>query len=525
MLKRQFDLIVLKTELIGAPASEPNVRFTLQCKVEGTLQDIATWMAHTEALGLGERLDAQGRLGQGPPVELPGDLLQGLSDFMTQETNRDRPLWVHLVRPYGVLRFVPWERLLGEALGLPILMLPDFIFPRPRETASVLEVVLCGSAPLGCEEASVHHRVRQAVDRILEASVRRTRIHVFVDQEFAGSLHDGWKASGHLGSTVFLHDQAIAAKYVAEDLPSRLLDRTGSLRSPWLLWMREALRGRSVDVVHFVCHGHLSRERGALLFAQSPLERTERYLAGPVGSAELQTFLTQVGAWSTVFTSLPDNFSEPGLRALADEIAQSRPGPLMMNVLREDSDAAALPEAYRFLYAFDPVPAPLSKALFIYCQPYRTTDAVRTRRGRGASNFREFGGDSARNLQQLVAAEQADDVSPLDTLFDQDENVSPLVAATERFAEQVHLRYQQLARDEILPEARGERDRKVAEETLEKLRQAVAEMVGEAGPASAGDEGVANDKWLLEIKMPASPPEIPPEEKIADKESSSEAGA
>ncbi len=483
-LKRQYDLTVLKTELVDAPREESRVRFTLEGKVQGELKSLATWTTPTKSLGLSERFDARASLRQGPTAQLPSELLQGLGGFLNEDAESDRTLWVHLVKPYGVLRFVQWEKLLGAALGVPILMLPDFIFPPPRETRGTLEVVLCGSAPHGHEEGSVLHHLRQAVDRILEASVRRTRIHVFVDKDLAPPLRSHWAASGQLDNSVLLHAHAIAARYVAEDLPSRLLDRTDSIRSPWLLWMREALRGRSVDVLHFICHGYLSRERGALLFAQSPLERTDRYLSGPVSAAELQCFLNQVGAWSTVFSSLPDNYSEPGLRALADEIAQGRPGPLMMHNLGEDPRAEHLAPAYRFLYAPERTPIPVSRSLFIYCQPYRVTEAVQPRRTRGAAvrttrssrAFVDAGTGVARNSQQQKAVACANEESPLDALFDQSDNVSSLVASTERFAEQVQLRYQQLARDELLPLDQGERAMKLAEGTIAKLRQAVAEV-------------------------------------------------
>jgi hypothetical protein len=482
-LKRQYDIIVLKTELLDEPAQGANVRLTLQSKVAGQLQDHDTWLTSTQALGLSLHLDRRSALGAGPPLQLPNNVIYGLIDFMQRETNRDRPLWVHLVKPYGVLRFVPWEALLGDALGIAVLMLPDFIFPPPRETKSVLDIVLCGSAPLGHEHWSVQDAIRRAVDRILNASARRTRIQVFVDSDIAGTLREEWRAAGRLESTVWLHDTAAASRYVLEDPSSRLLDRTGAIRSPWLLWMRNALRQRSVDVLHFVCHGYLSRERGAMLFAQSPLERTDRFLAGPVGSPELQTFLTQVGAWSTVFTSLADNYSEPGLRALADDIAQNRPGPLLMHTMRHDPEAAALSPAYRFLYSVSPVPAPASNALLIYCQPYRaarTSPAPAVQDSTQPSSLSLF--DVSRNVEQRAAAAKADAGSPLDRLFDLDDNASCLVASTERFAEQVHLRYQQFARDGILPSDRSDHDMTIANDTIDALREAVAEVADDNEP-------------------------------------------
>jgi hypothetical protein len=242
-----------------------------------------------------------------------------------------------------------------------------------------------------------------------------------------------------------------------------------------------------------VCHGHLTRERGALLFAQSPLERSERYLAGPVGAAELGTFLTRVGAWSTVFSSLPDNHSAPGLRWLADEIAQSRPGPMMMHNLAVDTDGAALAAGYAFLYGLEPQPAPDSRALFIYCQPYLEADVARFSGGFRSRGMVTKDGTTtnpfARNSLQEQAAARALDQSPLDRFFG-GERVSSLVASTERFAEQGELKFQQLARDDLLPTG-GARAAEVHAtfDTLAKLRAAVAGIEARAPspPAEPGD--------------------------------------
>jgi hypothetical protein len=482
-LKRDYDIIALKTE-IGDWSERrkggDEVRFTLQFHVDGALQDGPQWYAPIATIVSTERLGRRNTRDSELALRLPEDLLDGLRNWFQQETRGDRPLWIHLVKPYGQLRLVPWERLLGNALNVPILMLPDFIFPPPREAMTVLDVVLCGSAPLGHEESSVINAVQQAVDRILSAVARRVRIHVFVDNEIASQLSAYWKSQdwnnkGLPDKKVTLYNNNAAAPYVAEDLGSRQLYQSGTLRSPWLLWMRNALAGRGVDVVHFVCHGYLSRERGAMLFAQSPLERTHRYLAGPVGAVELQTFLTQVGAWSTVFTSLMDNYSEPGLRALADEIAQTRPGPMMMHMLREDASAAALAEGYRFLYSPEPHEPPRSTALFIYCQPYLTSDVMEWQRGVAAPGASRVPLEIfTRNTLQHRTAIRSLARSPLSNFIEGKEDVSAWVASTERFAEQVQLRYQQLARDEILP--KGSSREREALDTLDKLREAVAEQ-------------------------------------------------
>lgn len=512
-LKRQYDIIVLKTELLDVLNDEPDVRFTLQCKIEGRLEDVHVWTGHTGTMGLREIFDSR-KIASGaePYIALPGNLLEDLNFWIHEETEGDRPLWVHLVKPYGSLRLVPWERLLGSVLQVPILMLPDFIFPPPREAPATLDVVLCGSAPLGHEEHSIYSGVTLTARRILEGSPRRTRLHLFVDAQFAEALRNEWAAAGKLGNEVLVYDNGMAAKYVDDDLlSSRLVERTDVLRSPWLLWMREALSGRAVDVVHFCCHGYLSRGRGALLFAQSPLDRSERYLAGPVGAVELETFLTQVGAWSSAFTSVPDNFSEPGLRALADQIAQSRPGPMMLHNLREDRDAGALANGYHFLYANKPEAPPRSTALFIYCQPYLSPDALPRQahpspppatsrpsidttqafpdfeltgtaplsppKSQGRLTLNEL----ARNKIQQAQAVRTLSPSPLDPLFEGEENVATWIASTERFAEKVQLRYQELARDELLPEKMRDSQTKLAMETIDSLRQAVFDSQAKLG--------------------------------------------
>lgn len=494
LLKQQFDIAVLKALVGDAPVGKgddgPWVHFTLQYHDQGVLHDGDQW-----DFALAEIAPSPGPRGSrslGPDMPLPQAIVDGLRQWFGENAEAGRPLWVHLVKPYATLRLVPWERALGKALERPILMLPDFIFPRPREAAQSLDVVLCASAPLGYEDHTVREALRIAVDRILDSGKRDMRLHVFADRQIAASLSQLWHSQGRLGQQVIVHDNQQAAPYVQEDISSRLLGEAGTLRSPWLLWMRSALAGQGVDVVHFICHGHLSQGRGAMLFAQSPLARTDTFLAGPVGGSELGTFLTQTGAWSTVFSSLPDDHSEAGLRSLADEIAQSRPGPMMMHVLREDPQAGALAAGYAFLYSGEAHPPPRSTALFMYCQPYLAADKVAravpgTMAERGARAAPPaWAGSSdrgvpvraiARNSVQVQAATRSLKASPLDAIFSGSERVSSLVASTERYAEQVQLRFQQMARDDLVTKGvAGDADAKATFETLDKLRRAVADV-------------------------------------------------
>lgn len=481
-LKRQYDIVVLKVELLD---SSPNVRFTLQAKVKGRLADVGTWKSDTSDMGFPRRERREQQTYRDITGNLSVAMLDSIRDWLYANGAGNAPLWLHLVKPYGVLRFVPWERALGGALPVPILMLPDFIFPPPRESALGLEVALCGSAPLDVEAHWVREAMFHTSRRILDSAARRTRLHIFTDADFAQDLREEYMSQGRLGDDVFVHDPSGAAAHVGR--PPTDVDQTGRLRSPWLLWMRDTLRGHSLDVAHFCGHGWLTRDRGALLFAESPVERTRRYLGGPVGQAELGTFLTQVGAWSSAFTSVYDNASEPGLRALADEIGQTRPGPLLMHTLANDPSASEVVDAYRFLYGTEPADAPKSLSLFMYCQPYlvRTQAQAPTgeRRLRGAASH-----TGLRNLVQARAVERAvTDESPLQPIIESSGTVQPWIASTERFAEQVQLRFQQSARDDDAGDDRTQDVRhEVAFETVNKLRAAVARMAaGDVGGGAA----------------------------------------
>jgi hypothetical protein len=560
LLKRRYDLMVLKTELghwsgtRGSASDE--ARFTLQYKSGGALQDGPAWTFPIGEIAPGERLTSRTAIGRGPEFRLPLEMLDVLKDWFHFEVEGEKPLWIHLVKPYGILRFVPWERVLSEAVRAPILMLPDFIFPPPREEVSRLDVAICGSAPLGYEVASVRNEIFRMVDRIRFVAGRKVNLHVFTDPDIAGNLSQTWEESGLLGENLRIYANETAKAFVGEAAASPISDRSDCLRSPWLLWMREALASHCVDVVHFVCHGYLNREKGSLLFSQSPLERTDRFLAGPVGTTELVAFLTQVGAWSSVFTNLPDNHSEPGLRALADDIAQTRPGPMMMYSAQLDPDGKALESAYPFLYSFQRNEAPASPSLFIYCQPYltfphmadnavdagtavvktavkpaplltRMSESIKPTVARKIHDMLElFGmqgvlstttGDTValpvpggtegappasalqsisiqkavsenvlrNDLQKLAVASAAAD-SPLDSAAGKDSLQSTLVASTERFVEQLQLRYQQLARDEVLESGARGKEMRIVFDTMQKLRQAVADQNVRKNAGSGG---------------------------------------
>ncbi len=76
----------------------------------------------------------------------------------------------------------------------------------------------------------------------------------------------------------------------------------------------------------------------------------------------------------------------------------------------------------------------------------------------------------------------AEEASPLENVYAGSPRVSGLVASTARFAEEVQLKYQQLARDEVASPEQCDHDAKLAKTTLERLTQYVANRATSGKP-------------------------------------------
>ncbi len=486
-LKREFDIVVVRLELHYLTTFAAEVRFTFQYQRDGTLKDDGHWRVPIDfATGDDQSLRSGGEFSRRhlkawESFNLPDGMLDHIRGWLARESRGEEPLWIHLVKPYGPMRLVLWERVFRHELGVRVLMLPDFVFPKPREDGSVLEVAVCASAPKVSlpEDAAAH--VKRVIDSIDTGGSRRVRIHVFSDLDLSAL-----KSSLPSAATdIVLHDVNEREWREVSGSP-RTVSADGTLRSPWLQWMAQRLAKTSIDVVHFVCHGHLASDRGSLLLSHSPAGDLQASDGGAcaIGRGELKTFLTRVGAWSSVFTSLPGNRSKFGLRVIADDIAQGRPGPMMLHDFSLDPDCTSLAEGYRFVYGSTSSLPPATDALLLYCQPYLVAGAEIAPEERMAyteSTAKAF----SRNNPQYNAIADAMGASPaLDYVFSQGQ-VAPLVSATERFAEQTRLKYQQLDRDALLRSATSRRMMAVALDTVRRLQLTVAAQSVPAASAAA----------------------------------------
>lgn len=369
-LKRAYNLVALKVAL-KTEGETANASCELQVPEQHEPRSVAKWDVSAKELGLPERLDPR----QASPFKKPAGLIGDLRAWLTwlRDNHGFRPpLWLHLVKPYGYLGVAPWERWIAEDLNIPVLRLPDVVAEPPHEDPTSLDIILCASMPMAKEPFEIVHHLLLAVERIRVAVPHRNaKFDVFTDRESKTELEKQLGARRLLGEVVRLHEPELAESYAIPRRSSEIPAAVSDLDSPWLLWMRNALHGRSVDMVHFLCHGYFSSDRSALAFAQTPLVNEDPHWSRFVDLAELRTFLLQVGAWSAGFSSPETNYSDLGLRYLADSLAQERPGPVLYHDWRADRDAEQIAKAYRFLFAPEPRVPAMAPAVFLYCQPFR----------------------------------------------------------------------------------------------------------------------------------------------------------
>ncbi|GAB1642276.1 hypothetical protein [Krasilnikovia sp. MM14-A1259] len=436
MLKRRYDLSALKVRLL-ADADPPSVRCELELTREHVPEPVASWQVPATELGLPPVLDFEGSHGTGYEFRLPEAMLAELADAVREAAVPQRPLWLHLVRPYGHLGLVPWEQLLVPVLPVPVLRLPDFVV-EPVRSRRAVTVALCADDGPGDlrEQAELVQRLAAA---IVGAVPLPTTLHIFptaqlfpllrqvrspVDHEDRVLLHDpagAAAAARAVGGTDTGYGTADRAPVYASSTDSAV----GQHRNVWLTWMRDTLCGRGVDVVHFLAGAVLRLDQGALALSENPADPEDTGLA-VVSTAALTRFLLQVGAWGCGFTSPPGNPSEMGLRLVATTIADLRPTALLHHEARLDPQLRALADAYRLMASPEPALPPTDGAVFVYCQPFQ----VSTEPGR----------------EELFGAPAAPGTAPSDKVRGllTDAPATPTwVSASQRFVEQYEWRLHQ----------------------------------------------------------------------------------
>jgi hypothetical protein len=352
--KSDHDLIVLRITLTLVDGT-PQVAFDLAGYGKIGEQGRRTWRLGLAEIGVSERLNPESAR-DGAALSLPLQLQDGLkAGVVGMNPAANMPLWLDLVRPYGFLGILPWERVLGGLLERPVLRLPDFLL-RPRENADVLEsAVLFDPRPSSSPEGVIE-QIKIIVDELLAGSPRaQTRIHVFSNAICADALK-----SISFDRRVVVHKRA--AKDAAPDKPGYSF-----VGSQWFDWMCAALDERSLDAVHFVCRARATESAAVLLLSSSPFSQEAQTLTsndiGDVGDA-----LMRLGAWAAIFSPPPGEADGAAMAFVADTFAQSRPGSALFHPATTNC-AHDLREGYRALFSAEPTRPPRLTRGFLYCQP------------------------------------------------------------------------------------------------------------------------------------------------------------
>lgn len=289
-----------------------------------------------EELGLPDSLAGVRRLEDEQfrvPQRVIDDLYPAVTELGASPLPPENALWLEFPSPRGFLYIAPWERLLA-VLGRAMFRLPYHLV-RPQVPGSRLDVAICVSTPEAKTEFSVFDVLEPLVSQYLSHRRDQVALHIFTDEQWFHSLYHDFSSHG-TEKKVVVHDPRSAAVYEPAPDMAGTIGQSVDVSNPWLRWMRDALAGSPIDFVHFVTHGYLSGNRGAIALAPSPTYNADPAWSRFLGASQVSTFLTQMGAWGLGLTVPPGNFSAPGLRELADAIALSRPGVVITHEITLD---------------------------------------------------------------------------------------------------------------------------------------------------------------------------------------------
>lgn len=360
-LKKEHNLVALKVTL-RTRSNEATINLALE--ITEHHDPITVWSAEFNAAQFGVSPHSGASDTILSEFQLPDGVVDPIGATL-EGADYDGPLWLHLVKPYGVLGALPWEAWLS-GIERSVLRIPDALAPPPDEGMPTLDVVLCASRPAGEADFNApEYVVGMAAGIFRGVADRDVRLHVFTDQGCVHQIEAGIISAD-------LPAQRISVRHPEqtwrEPRPTRS-NRPTAIANPWLSWMLDEMHGRPVDVVHFLCHGYAADGSGSLAFAHSPTTNSGLDWGRFIGGGELGRFLLGIGAWSLGFSSPPSNASEFGLRLLADEFAQMRPGPVFHHHLPLDAGLEALQATYRFLYARERSMPPPMSSVSLCCQP------------------------------------------------------------------------------------------------------------------------------------------------------------
>jgi hypothetical protein len=306
---------------------------------------------------LGIPVDLRGiakALSEGPELALPTEFHEALRSALAS-LEPAQAVWLDFRRPLGYLPVMPWERLLRPAFVNPILRLPFSAVPAVVGTQS-LRIAVCAPA----EQAPL---LREFLQTVVPGLPTRTRVDVFTrDSSASADAPAGIDVTFHEPPTATVDEHSTSA----EALTIEYGNAPKEIENPWLRWMVETIAPESIDVMHIICPGRISRNFGLLDFGISPTGAAMSRTLRLVSAGQLLSCLTQIGAWS--LSLAPPETGEAGLRVIAHRLAGLLSGPVVVHAPAAGC-ATELADAYRFLYAPVPASPPATSTVTIVCHP------------------------------------------------------------------------------------------------------------------------------------------------------------
>jgi hypothetical protein len=361
-IREQYGLTALRVGYTQGIRSEPRRR-EVTCSLRGPASGTDDWWIPADGIGL-----LTGTPGRDADAGIESGLSGCLNHLLGSPAVHDLqaqhdPLWLAVTAEHPLLPGVAWEEGLG-GLGLPLLRLPGQLNTVPTTTPRRPQVALCVSMPLAKARFMADDLVGQVLDS-LEALPVSSDVHVFADAEWTAALQ------GRFGSRARIHDPHREGPHEASRRSRQPGgdDRHGEVQ-PWLAWVEEEMGGR-LDVLHLIGHGFLSTGQGAFAVAEAPDRNYDTSTARFVWPQQIAGLMTSTGAWGLVVTAAPQNFSTPGLRLLASQVASLRSAATAFHDPDRLEDPGGLGIVYRLLLSHPAEPPTGSRGLMLIMHPGR----------------------------------------------------------------------------------------------------------------------------------------------------------
>jgi hypothetical protein len=342
-IRAEFDLPTLRIRIAPDVRREITAAFEV-LRGKGIATTVAT--VPTRSIGLSDRIRSARDISESR-FALDSGVVSRIAAALHDLATDVPAYWLELPAPRGYLQLVPWEHLLSDAIGKPLLRLPSFTL-RPNAPGPALRVIIAAGLAVGTPAFDVAGLVAQVAGTWSRSVDREVLIDIFVDAESFPGVSD--RTAGLPG--VFVHDPGRAPA-------AELGDSDEVAGRPWVKWVSSALDGKAVDVVHLLSHGHISRDRGALVLPVSPTATGSDRLARFIGPVLMCDALDRLGAWSLLVSAVPENHCQPGLRDLADAVSQARAGVVVLHRMGASDSVAELGPALEMIFAGRPQFRPL----------------------------------------------------------------------------------------------------------------------------------------------------------------------